>query len=208
MVRKYRTCFEARKRYLKERGTKVTCQTRESHFHALIWLNFTVDGHQLRSRLDLGREVYPTDMRRGNEVWLPYLRSLPRGVARPFKWRASRAAAEQALAELAGIPRDLLSPNDRVAYDTFRWTMQESHEHHSPGAAAIWTTMVVNQSSGWHLGFTNLSSGEDVAPYRTVQDYEHGLSRIMRTASDRCCETAEWVRSSSTARSPTVRSWK
>ena len=91
---------------------------------------------------------------------------------------AERRAAEDELAQLARIPRDQLSPPDRVAYDTFRWTRDEWHERHSPPAASFWPLLKLDQMSGWHLFFPDLSSGEGVAPYRSVADYDHGLARI------------------------------
>lgn len=36
----------------------------------------------------------------------------------------------------------------------------------------------LNQMNGWHLYFPDLSSGEGVAPYRTVADYDNGLARV------------------------------
>jgi uncharacterized protein (DUF885 family) len=89
-----------------------------------------------------------------------------------------RRAAEADLAALELIQRDGLSQADRAAYDTFRWSRQESRERHSPPAASIWPMMKLDQLNGWHLFFPVLSSGEGVAPYRSVADYDNGLARI------------------------------
>jgi uncharacterized protein (DUF885 family) len=91
---------------------------------------------------------------------------------------AERQAAERDLAMLATIPRDRLSPDDRVAYDTFRWSRVEARARHRLPAAAIWPRLKLDQINGWHLFFAVLSSGEGVAPYRTVKDYEDGLARL------------------------------
>ena len=91
---------------------------------------------------------------------------------------AERAAAEADLAQLARIPRDTLPPGDRIAYDTFRWTREEWRERHSAPAASIWPMLKIDQMKGWHLHFPDLSSGEGVAPYRSVTDYDAGLARI------------------------------
>jgi uncharacterized protein (DUF885 family) len=91
---------------------------------------------------------------------------------------AERRAAEADLAGLALIARGRLSAIDQVAYDTFKWKTQEWRERHSPPAASIWPLTQLDQINGWHLFFPDLSSGEGVAPYRTVADYENGLSRI------------------------------
>ncbi len=87
-------------------------------------------------------------------------------------------AANDELAQLAQIPRERLAPADRVAYDTFRWSRENARERNSPAAAAIWPLLKLDQMNGWHLFFPELSSGQGVARYRSVADYEHGLSRI------------------------------
>jgi len=91
---------------------------------------------------------------------------------------AERQAAEDDLAQLARIPRDQLSPADRVAYDTFRWSREEWRERHAPPASSFWPLLQLDQMNGWHLFFPDLSSGVGVAPYRSVADYDNGLSRI------------------------------
>jgi uncharacterized protein (DUF885 family) len=92
--------------------------------------------------------------------------------------QAEREAAERDLNALAKIPRDALSAGDRAAYDTFRWTRATARERHAPSAASIWPLLSLDQMNGWHLYFPDLSSGDGVAPYRNLADYEHGLSRV------------------------------
>ena len=89
-----------------------------------------------------------------------------------------RRVSEAALAELARIPRDVLDTNDRISYDTFRWTVEEWRDRHSPPASQFWPLLKLDQQNGWHLFFPELSSGDGIAPYRTVADYDAGLSRI------------------------------
>ena len=91
---------------------------------------------------------------------------------------AERQEAQAELAQLDRIPRDALPPADRVAYDTFRWSRDDWRERHSAPAASIWPMLKLDQMFGWHLHFPVLSSGEGVAPYRSVADYEAGLARI------------------------------
>jgi uncharacterized protein (DUF885 family) len=91
---------------------------------------------------------------------------------------AERQAAESELVQLAQIPRDSLEPIDRIAYDTFRWSREEWRDRHSFPAASIWPLLKLDQMNGWHLEFPILSSGEGVAPYRSVADYDNGLARI------------------------------
>jgi uncharacterized protein (DUF885 family) len=89
-----------------------------------------------------------------------------------------RRESDAALAELARIPRDALDANDRIAYDTFRWTVEEWRDRHSPPASRFWPLLKIDQQNGWHLFFPELSSGDGIVPYRTIADYDAGLSRI------------------------------
>ena len=91
---------------------------------------------------------------------------------------AELRAAQDDLADLARIPRDPLTASDRVAYDTFRWSREVTRERHSPPASSFWPLLALDQVSGWHLFFPDLSSGDGVAPYRSVADYDNGLARI------------------------------
>jgi uncharacterized protein (DUF885 family) len=89
-----------------------------------------------------------------------------------------RRVSEATLAELARIPRDALDANDRIAYDTFRWTVEEWRDRHSLPASRFWPLLKIDQHNGWHLFFPELSSGDGIAPYRTIADYDAGLTRI------------------------------
>jgi len=91
---------------------------------------------------------------------------------------AERHAAARDLARLQAIPRERLSPIDRVAYDTFAWARQEALTQNSAAAAAIWTRLPLDHFGGAHLWFATLSSGEGSAPYRSIAEYEDGLARI------------------------------
>ncbi len=96
----------------------------------------------------------------------------------PAYVQAEHQAAQRDLAQLAQIPRDPLAPDDRVAYDTFRWSREIERERNAPPAASFWPLLKLDQMSGWHMYFPELSSGEGVAPYRSVVDYDNGLARI------------------------------
>jgi uncharacterized protein (DUF885 family) len=89
-----------------------------------------------------------------------------------------RRVSEEALAALARIPREALDANDRIAYDTFGWTIGEWRDRHSPPASRFWPLLMIDQQSGWHLFFPQLSSGDGIVPYRTIADYDAGLARI------------------------------
>jgi uncharacterized protein (DUF885 family) len=92
--------------------------------------------------------------------------------------QAQRSAADQELAQLDHIDREALDTHERISHDAFRWNRQDAALNHAPAFAAIWTHLPLNQYNGLQLLMATLSAGESVAPYRTVLDYEQGLSRI------------------------------
>lgn len=91
---------------------------------------------------------------------------------------AGRESALADLQELAGIERALLSAPERVAYDAFRWQREIDLRWSEPRFRDIWLRLPFDQFNGFHLGFPTLSSGSGAARYRSVEDYEDGLSRI------------------------------
>ena len=91
---------------------------------------------------------------------------------------AERGAVESDLSRLAQIPRDSLSPGDRAAYDTFRWTLEDARERHSPTGGIDLAAAETRPDEWLALFFPDLSSGDGVAPYRSLADYDNGLARI------------------------------
>jgi uncharacterized protein (DUF885 family) len=93
-------------------------------------------------------------------------------------YEAEREAARSELAALARIERDALSADERVAYDVFRWqrTMDLRGLEGELFAASV--VRPIDHFNGFHTFFAELSSGEGIAPYKTVKDYENGLARI------------------------------
>lgn len=89
-----------------------------------------------------------------------------------------REAAQTDLALLATVPREQLSADDQAIRDTFEWARQDALANNSQPAAGFWPLMMLDHFNGWHLDFADLSSGQGVAPYRSVGDYENGLSRL------------------------------
>jgi len=90
----------------------------------------------------------------------------------------SRQAAESELAALKRIDRAKLSPDEQVAYDVFAW--QRDLDRRGLSGQLLKTSQVLplNHFYGIHNGFAELSSGQGGAPYKTVKDYEDGLSRL------------------------------
>jgi uncharacterized protein (DUF885 family) len=90
---------------------------------------------------------------------------------------AERVAARADLAALAAIDRNALSADERVAYDVFKW--QRGMDLKGLEGEVFEATKVrpIDHFNGFHTSFADLSSGEGIAPYKTVKDYENGLAR-------------------------------
>lgn len=91
---------------------------------------------------------------------------------------AERTAAEDDLGRLAAIDRGNLPSTDQVVYDTFKWQRTSDLRGLQPDFAALRLELPLDHFNGMHLYFADLSSGEGAAPYKTVADYDAGLSRI------------------------------
>ncbi|HZF44047.1 MAG TPA: DUF885 domain-containing protein [Sphingomonadaceae bacterium] len=92
-------------------------------------------------------------------------------------YRAEREAARGELAALARIDRARLTPDERVSYDVFRWQRETDLRGMSDALLDTARVLPLNHFYGVHTGFSELSSGEGVAPYKTLADYENGLAR-------------------------------
>lgn len=91
---------------------------------------------------------------------------------------AEKAAAEDDLKRLETIGHAQLSPADQVIYDTFKWQRTLDLRGLQPDIASIEVELPLDHFNGMHIYFPDLSSGEGAAPYKTVADYDNGLSRI------------------------------
>jgi uncharacterized protein (DUF885 family) len=91
---------------------------------------------------------------------------------------AEREAARADLAALAAIDRGALTADERVAYDVFKWQRGmdlRGLEGEVFTAAAV---RPIDHFNGFHTFFADISSGEGIAPFKTVKDYENGLGRF------------------------------
>ena len=93
-------------------------------------------------------------------------------------YAAERTAAEAELAALARIERAALSPSERVSYDTFKWQREMDLRGLSEPLLGTSKLLPLNHFYGLHTSFSELSSGEGIAPYKTLADYENGLKRV------------------------------
>ena len=90
-----------------------------------------------------------------------------RARGRAASWRRWRA-----------IDRDALSPSERISYDVFKWQRELDLRGLQPDMLALTAVRPIDHFNGFHTGFAELSSGESIAPFKTVKDYENGLGRI------------------------------
>ena len=91
---------------------------------------------------------------------------------------AERTAAQTELAALARIDRAALTPQERVSYDVFKWQRETDLRGLSAPLLDTSAALPLNHFYGFHTGFSELSSGQGVAAYKTVADYENGLKRV------------------------------
>jgi uncharacterized protein (DUF885 family) len=91
---------------------------------------------------------------------------------------AERAAAESDLAALARIDRAALNPTERISYDVFKWQRELDLRGLQPQLLTLTAVRPIDHFNGIHTFFAEISSGESVAPYKTLKDYEDGLTRI------------------------------
>jgi uncharacterized protein (DUF885 family) len=91
---------------------------------------------------------------------------------------AEREAARADLAALARIDREALTPDERVAYDVFKWQRGMDLRGLEGELFAASVVRPIDHFNGFHAGVAQLSSGEGIAPYKTLADYENGLKRL------------------------------
>ena len=93
-------------------------------------------------------------------------------------YAAERDAAKRELAALVRIDRNRLSASERISYDVFKWQRELELRGLQPDLLALTAVRPIDHFGGFHTGFAQLSSGAGSAPFKTVRDYDNGLSRI------------------------------
>ena len=93
-------------------------------------------------------------------------------------YESERRAARDDLAALKRIDRRALSADDQVAYDVFKWQRELDLEGMRGVVFEATVVRPVDHFNGFHSFFVQLSSGEGIAPYKTVADYDAGLKRF------------------------------
>ncbi|MGK2285547.1 DUF885 domain-containing protein [Pedomonas sp. V897] len=94
------------------------------------------------------------------------------------------------LARLNAIDRAALSPENAIYYDVFKYETEQAIRFASEPLASIGDQLAIEHFGGMHIMFPDISSGESLAPYKTVKDYENGLKRLDEfvTIMDRAIE--------------------
>jgi uncharacterized protein (DUF885 family) len=90
---------------------------------------------------------------------------------------AERAADEEELRRLLAIDRSKLSTTDQIAYDVFRRQKEIGIRSTSPEMLALTAVRPLDHFFGFHTFYPDLASGQGVAPFKTVADYENNLKR-------------------------------
>ena len=93
-------------------------------------------------------------------------------------FRATESNLRRQLATFAAIDRThLRGAVEHAAYDTWRWQARLALRRIDEGHVRFAQQMPVDHLFGQHVTFANFSSG-GMAPYRSVKDYDDGLTRI------------------------------
>ncbi len=92
-------------------------------------------------------------------------------------YAAEKRAAETELKALAGIDRAALSPTEQVSYDVFKWQRETDLAGLSPALLAATVPRPIDHFFGFHSFLAEIQSGESVAPFKTLKDYEDALKR-------------------------------
>jgi uncharacterized protein (DUF885 family) len=91
---------------------------------------------------------------------------------------AERQAALDDLAALAHIERNALGAKDRVSYDVFKFQRSDDLKGVDPELVRVAIERPIDHFSGMQTVMPDLSSGEGVAPFRSVEDYDNNLKRL------------------------------
>lgn len=93
-------------------------------------------------------------------------------------FRELESTLREQLEGIRRIERPALSPNERIAYDVFRYQVERDLRGFDAGLVRVRQQLPIDHFLGAHITFAQLASGEGIAAFRTLADYDSGLQRI------------------------------
>ena len=91
---------------------------------------------------------------------------------------AERQSALDDLAALRRIERGALNPGNRISYDVFAYQRTDDLKALEPGLLAASIVRPIDHFTGVQIAVPDMSSGEGIAPFKTLADYENNLRRL------------------------------
>ena len=91
---------------------------------------------------------------------------------------AEKAAAEADLKALAAIDRSSLTPDEQISYDVFKWQRETDLKGYDPAILKVSKLLPIDHFTGLHQFVPDIFSGQSVAQFKTVKDYEDNLKRL------------------------------
>ena len=90
---------------------------------------------------------------------------------------AERAAAQHDLRQLSRIKRAGLPPTQQIEYDAFKWEREISLRALEPRYLNVIKVLPIESFTGFHLDYADIASGNGIATFSTVADYQSNLVR-------------------------------
>ena len=95
----------------------------------------------------------------------------------PDYFAKERAAAQSDLRRLATVNRADVTPTNQVAYDVFEFQKELALKGYADDMLALTAVRPIDHFTGFHVFYPDVSSGDGVARFSTVADYENALKR-------------------------------
>lgn len=91
---------------------------------------------------------------------------------------ADEAALRNDLKALAAIDRSKLTPQEQISYDVFKYNQESELVRYQPELKKVWGLLPVDHFNGLHSQVPDLFSGQSIAQFKTLKDYEDNLKRL------------------------------
>lgn len=91
---------------------------------------------------------------------------------------AEKAAAAADLKALEAIDRSKLSADEQISYDVFKWQRLSTLKGFEPEILNVSKLLPIDHFNGLHQFVPDILSGNSVAQFKTVKDYEDNLKRL------------------------------